>query len=33
MTDFRFANDFPKSKFELNQRFLDPKPCYDHLFK
>jgi hypothetical protein len=33
MTDFTITEDFPKSEIEFDQRFLDPKACYDYLFK
>ena len=32
MTDFTITEDFPKSEIEFDQRFLDPKACYDYLF-
>lgn len=33
MTDFTITEDFPKSEIEFDQRFSDPKACYDYLFK
>jgi hypothetical protein len=32
MTDFTITEDFPKSEIEFDQRFSDPKACYDYLF-
>jgi hypothetical protein len=31
MTDFVITGDFPKSEIEFDQRFSDPKACYDYL--
>jgi len=33
MTDFMITDYFPKSEIEFDQRFSDPKACYDYLFK
>ena len=33
MTDFTITEDFPKSEIEFDQRFSDPKACYEYLFK
>jgi len=33
MRDFKITEDFPKSEIEFDQRFSDPKACYDYLFK
>ena len=33
MTDFTITEDFPKSEIEFDQRFSDPKACYDYLFR
>ena len=33
MTDFTITEDFPKSKIEFDERFSNPKACYDDLFK
>ncbi len=32
MTDFMITEYFPKSEIEFDQRFSDPKACYDYLF-
>ena len=33
MADFMITEDFPKSEIEFDQRFSDPKACYDYLFQ
>ena len=33
MTDFTITEDFPKNEIEFDQRFSDPKACYDYFFK
>ena len=33
MTDFTITEDFPKSEIEFDDRFSNPKACYDYLFK
>ena len=33
MTDFTITEDFPKNEIEFDQRFSNPKACYDYLFK
>ena len=33
MTDFTITEDFPKSEIEFDERFSNPKACYDYLFK
>ena len=33
MKDFAITEDFPKNEIEFDQRFSDPKACYDSLFK
>jgi hypothetical protein len=33
MRDFTITEDFPKSEIEFDQRFSEPKACYDYLFK
>ena len=33
MTNFTITEDFPKNEIEFDQRFSNPKACYDYLFK
>jgi hypothetical protein len=33
MTNFTVTEDFPKNEIEFDQRFSNPKACYDYLFK
>ena len=33
MTDFTITEDFPKNEIEFDQRFSNPKACYQYLFK
>ena len=33
MTNFTITEDFPKSEIEFDQRFSNPKTCYQYLFQ
>jgi hypothetical protein len=33
MTNFTVTEDFPKNEIEFDNRFSNPKACYDYLFK
>ncbi len=33
MTEFTITEDFPKNEIEFDQRFSNPKACYDYLLK
>ena len=33
MTEFTITEDFPKNEIEFDQRFSNPKACYEYLFE